>query len=116
MIPADEMSRLLGGAVTAQPRGASGACTYSSASGVSPYAELRIDPGDGAAAMAGAGLVAGKEPGAADPLAGLGDEAVEAGPLVLIRRGKDLVSITVSGVDDGLARIKAVYAVIDSRM
>jgi hypothetical protein len=80
MMPAKEMSRLLGGAVTAQPPGLPGTCTYSPAPGVGPYAELRIEPGDGAAAMAGAGFVAGKEPGVVDPLAGLGDEAIGVGP------------------------------------
>ena len=45
------------------------------------------------------------EPGLADPLAGIGDQAVQAGPMLLIRRGEDLITLTLSGVDEDWATV-----------
>jgi hypothetical protein len=116
MLPAAEMSTLLGSAVTAESAGRSDRCTYSPASGYSPSAEVSIAVGDGEAAMQGASFANGREPGLVDPLAGLGDQAIGVGPMVMIRRGHDLVSIRLSGVDDTLAKVREVYSALSTRM
>jgi hypothetical protein len=118
MVSATEMSALLGGAVTAQdgPTNGQTACTYNPVAGISPYAELKIEWGSGEAGMMGAGLANAHEPGLADQTDGLGDQAVTFGPATMIRRGDDLVTVTLSGVEDIDARTRSIYALVDKRM
>jgi hypothetical protein len=113
---ADEMSALLGGRVTRDPPRQSNTCVYSSAQGSGPFAELKFEPGDGQAAMMAAGFANRHEPGLVDPLAGVGDQALTVGPVVMIRRGEDLITIRVSGVDDALGHIKLIYAAINAKL
>jgi hypothetical protein len=118
MVTAAEMSALLGGAVTAQngPTNGQTACTYNPVAGISPYAELKVEWGSGEAAMMGASFANAHEPGLAEQSDGLGDQAVSVGPATMIRRGDDLVTVTLSGVDDIDARIRSIYALVDKRM
>jgi hypothetical protein len=51
-----------------------------------------------------------------DPLAGVGDQALTVGPVVMIRRGEDLITIRVTGVDDALRHIKLIYAAINAKL
>jgi hypothetical protein len=50
------------------------------------------------------------------PSAGVGDQAISLGPVVMIPRGEDLISISLSGVDDSLKRVKLIYGAIDTNM
>jgi hypothetical protein len=118
MVSAAEMTALLGGPVTVQPGPSNGqtSCTYMPVTGISPYAELKIEWGSGEGGMMGANLANAHEPGLADPLAGLGDQAVNMGPAVMIKRGDDLVTIVLSGVDNVIPDVKAIFALVDKRM
>ncbi len=118
MVTAAEMTALLGGPVTAQdgPTNGKTSCNYRAVNGISPYAELTIEWGSGEGGMMGAGLANSQEPGLADPLAGLGDLAVSMGPAIMIKRGEDLVTILLSGVDDRMPAVKGIYALVDKRM
>ena len=42
-----------------------------------------------------------------DELAGLGDQATSVGPMILIRRGEDLITLVISGVPDGTTAAKS---------
>ena len=116
VVTAAEMSKLLGSPVTAKPQRLSSDCIYASAADVGPNAELKIERGDGEAAMQGATFANQFEPGLANPLTGLGDQAISAGPMIMIRRGDDLISIMVSGVEDSLAAVKRIYSAVDAKM
>ena len=118
MVTAADMTALLGGAVTAQdgPTNGKTSCNYRAVNGGSLNAELTIEWGSGEGGMMGAGLANSQEPGLADPLAGLGDLAVSMGPAIMIKRGEDLVTILLSGVDDRMPAVKGIYALVDKRM
>ena len=118
MVTAAEMTVLLGGSVTAQdgPTNGQTSCNYRAVNGNSPNAELKIEWGSGEGGMIGAGLANSQEPGLADPLAGLGERAVSMGPAIMIKRGEDLVTIMLSGVDDRMPAVKGIYALVDKRM
>jgi hypothetical protein len=118
MVTAAEMTVLLGGSVSAHPGPTNGqtSCTYTAVSGASPYAELKVEWGSGEGGMVAAGLLNAHEPGITDPLAGVGDQAVSIGPTAMIKRGDDLVTIILSGVDDVFPHVKAIYALVDKRM
>ena len=118
LVTAAEMALLLGGPVTAQAGTANGrtSCNYRAVNGSSPNAELTIDWGAGEGGMLGAGLANSQEPGLADPLVGLGERAVSMGPAIMIKRGDDLVTIMLSGVDDPMGSIRGIYAILDKRM
>jgi hypothetical protein len=109
-LTAEEMSTLR------DPPRQSNTCVYSPAQDSGPFAELKFEPGDGQAAMMGAGFANRHEPGLVDPLAGVGDQALTVGPVVMIRRGEDLITIRVTGVDDALRRIKLIYATINAKL
>jgi hypothetical protein len=118
MVTAAEMTALLGGPVSAQPGPSNGqtSCTYMPVTGISPYAELKIEWGSGEGGMMGAGLANAHEPGLANALEGLGDQAMSMGPAVMIKRGDDLVTIVLSGVEDMTPHVKAIYALVDKKM
>jgi hypothetical protein len=118
MVTAAEMAVLLGGSVTAQagPTNGQTSCIYKPVSDSGPAAELKIEWGSGEGGMLGAGLANSQEPGLADPLAGLGDRAVSMGPAIMIKRGDDLVTILLSGVDDRMPPVRGIYALVDKRM
>ncbi len=118
MVTAAEMTALLGGAVTAQdgPTNGQTSCNYRDVSGGARNADLKIEWGSGEGGMMGAGLANSQEPGLADPLSGLGDLAVSMGPAIMIKRGEDLVTILVSGVDDRMPAVRGIYALVDKRM
>ena len=116
LVTAAEMAKLLGSPVTAKPKRLPSDCVYASVADGGPNAELKIDIGDGEAAMQGVTFANQFQPDLANPLAGLGDQATSAGPMVMIRRGDDLITIMVSGVEDALATVKRIYAAVDAKM
>lgn len=119
MVTQAAMSAILGGAVTAKANDRSNGqtqCIYTAVAGISPYAELKVDWGDGKIAMQAMGMANKAEPGITNPLEGLGDQAVQIGPTLMIRSGEDLVTIIFSGVDDVLPRGRKVFALVKAAL
>lgn len=120
LIPATEMSAILGSAVVAvaDDRGGQTKCTYSSAGEEigGAYAEVQLNWGDGAAGMQGAGAMEPQLGDVMGQLAGLGDQATSVGPMILIRRSDDLITLVISGVPDNTAAANRIYGLLDARL
>jgi hypothetical protein len=118
LISAAEMTEILGAAVKAEPMSPDNStdCNYVAADGAMPMAQLDIDRGSAEAAMTATGMLGQMEPGMTNPYEGLGDQAAAIGPAVWIRRGEDLVMITIMGVDAHDATVRRVYELVDSRL
>jgi hypothetical protein len=115
MVTAEQMTAILGGAVAAGANGQD-KCIFTAVAGPSPYAELKIERGDGEIAMRAMGMMNRAEPGITDPLAGLGDQAAQVGPAFMIRSGQDLVTIVFSGVDDAPKKARAVFDIVAPKL
>lgn len=114
-----EMSAIVGATVTGQAEDhpdSSTKCTYRPATGSGPSVEFTVTWGDGYTAMSGMGLAANREPGLVAPYSDLGDQAGTAGPLVMIRKGDDLVTLVLSGVADQQAAAKKIFETAKPRM
>jgi hypothetical protein len=120
LIPAAEMSAILGSTVTAvaDNRGAQTKCTYEAQGGElgGPYAELELSWGDGYSGMKGAGAMEPELGKVMGHLAGLGDQATSVGPMILIRRSNDLITMVISGVRDQLSVAKRIYGLLNARL
>jgi hypothetical protein len=120
LVTSQEMSAILGTAVVgSEPDHKSSgltACDYSPSGASTPGAEFSVQWGDAEIAMRATGAMNKKEPGIADPYAGIGDQAVAVGPELWIRSGHDLVMIRVSGVDDAPAKAKKIFDTAKARM
>jgi hypothetical protein len=120
LIPAADMSAVLGSAVAAvaDNRGGQTKCTYESAGAEigGPYAEVELSWGDGVAGMKGAGAMEPQLGQVMGKLAGLGDQATSVGPMILIRRGSDLITLVISGVPDTTSKAKRIYSLLDARL
>jgi hypothetical protein len=119
LVSAAEMTAILGSPVIAKANdqaSPSTRCAYRPASEIAPSVELTINWGDGAAAMRGAGLAEKHEKGVGTSYDGLGDQAVAAGPLLMIRTGEDLMTILFSGVSDTPAKAKKIFDTAKARM
>jgi hypothetical protein len=118
MVTPDAMSAILGGAVIAKPDEGTGrtGCIYTPASGTGPAVELRVEWGAAQMAIKGVGMAGRAEPGLANPLAGLGDQAAQMGPALMIATGEDLVTITFGNVDDVVPKAKAIFALVKARL
>jgi hypothetical protein len=115
LVTAAEMSAILKATVigkAARPD----KCIYKPAVAISPYAEFSVDVGEGRAAMRGAGMTEEHEPGITSPYEGIGDQAVAAGPALLIRSGEDLVTIVLSGVPNAPAAAKRIFETAKQKM
>jgi hypothetical protein len=120
LVSATDMSAVLGSAVgaVADDRGGQTKCTYESAGGEigGAYAEVQLNWGDGVAGMKGAGAMQPQLGRVMDQLAGLGDQATSVGPMILIRRGRDLITLVISGVPDSAGAAKRIYGLLDARL
>ena len=118
MVSPDAMSAILGGAVVAKPDEGSGrtGCIYTPASGTGPAVELRVEWGAAQMAIKGVGMAGRAEPGLANPLAGLGDQAAQMGPALMIATGEDLVTLTFGNADDVVPKAKAIFALVKPRL
>ncbi len=120
LVSAADMSAVLGTTVTAaaDDRGGQTKCTYETAGGElgAPYAEVQLNWGDGESGMMGAGAMKSDLGAVMGNLAGLGDQATTVGPMILIRRGDDLITLVISGVPDGTAAAKSIYGLLDKRL
>ena len=112
-----EMSAILGSAVASEGHGQS-KCIYkpTSPEAISPYAELSVDYGNGAAAMGGAAKAEQHEAGISSHYDGIGDQAVAAGPMLMICTGDDLMTIVLSGVTDTETAANKIFDTAKARM
>ena len=117
MVTAAEMSAIVGTTVTAGTKeGSSAGCRYKPDVASTPSVEIEVDWGGGRPAMTAAGVLSRREPGMADPLAGLGDEASAIGPALWVRLGDDLLNLTLWGVEDDVAVAKRIVSTMRPRM
>lgn len=118
MVTATEMSAIVGATVGAERDEGNGTttCLYKPADRGTPNVELTIEWGGGSAAMMAAGFLSRHEPGIADPLAGIGDQASAMGPALWVRVGDDLLNLTLAGVDDPVAAAKRIVTTMRPRM
>jgi hypothetical protein len=120
LVPAAEMSAVLGSTVAAvaDDRGGQTKCTYEVAGEEigGAYAEVQLNWGDGVAGMKGAGIMEPELGAVMGQLAGLGDQATSVGPMILIRRGSDLITLVISGVPDSTSVAKRIYGLLDARL
>lgn len=120
LISGTDMSAILGSAVVAvaDDRGGQTKCTFSSAGEEigGAYAEVQLNWGDGEAGMKGVGIMEPQLGEVMGQLAGLGDQATSVGPMILIRRGDDLITLVISGVPDNTAAAKRIYGLLDARL
>jgi hypothetical protein len=113
-VTAEQMSAILGAPVNAEPQSNS-ECHYNPKSGAGmPMAQLNIDMGTAEAAMTASGMLGQMEPGMTSPYEGMGDQASAIGPAVWVRRGEDLIMITVMGPDDHDAAVRRIYELVDA--
>ena len=114
------MSAILGSlvAASADDRGGQTTCTYEIAGGElgGAYADVQLNWGGGAAGMAGVGMVKPQLEKVMGELADLGDQATLVGPMILIRRGSDLITLVVSGVPDHVSAAKRIYGLLNERL
>ena len=120
LVSAADMSTVLGSAVgaVADDRGGQTKCTYETVGGDlgTPYAEVQLNWGDGVVGIKGARAMEPQLGRAMGELAGLGDQATSVGPMILIRRGEDLITLVISGVPDGTAAAKSIYSLLNARL
>lgn len=118
MVTAVEMSAIVGTTVSAEREEGNGTttCRYKPADRSTPYVEVKVEWGGGGPAMMAAGFLSRHEPGIADPLAGLGDQASAMGPALWVRVGEDLLNLTLSGVEDDVSVAKRIVTTMRPRM
>lgn len=118
LITADEMSQLLGATVvpTADEGGGRTGCNWAPAGGGMPFAELKVEWGMAEAAMQAASMLSKHEPGINNPYDDLGDEAWVTGPMVMIKKEEDLITLMVYGAQDAEAAIHKMYETATSRL
>src|SRR6187455_1964473 len=111
LIGLQEATRILGTQVTATPdEGVQRTgCVWQAVGRGMPYLELKIEYGDGEAAMMASGMLHSHEPEINQAYAGLGDQAFLTGPVVMIKQGEDLFTITPLGVNDPEAVTREVF-------
>jgi hypothetical protein len=110
-----EMRAILHAPVAAHVSGGN-KCVYALPSGPGAYSQVEVARGDGRIAMRVAGAMARAEPGIDNPLAGVGDQAVMVGPAIMVRKGEDLVTIVMSGVDAPIKKAKVVFTTVARRL
>jgi hypothetical protein len=119
LVAPTELSAIVGAQMSVDDESSLGktTCRYRSAAGGTIQLEIRIDWGNGAAGMMGAGLVGRREPDRSDPLSGLGDQAAVFGQSVWVRLGDDLVILEFPGIDDtNVETARRIVDVIRPRM
>ena len=120
LISAADMSAVLSSpvAAVADNRGGQTKCTYESAGAEigGAYVEVQLNWGDGVAGMKGVRAVEPQLGQVMSRLAGLGDQATSVGPMILIRRGSDLITLVISGVPDSTSTAKRIYGLLDARL
>ena len=121
LITAREMSELLGADVGAQAEDDGSMCIYRRESQDRVFVQLEVDWGSGEAAMIGTSALGRLEPGMReagiiDPLSGIGDQATAVGPVLMVRTGEDLVTLTFHGVANPPATARRIIEIVRPRM
>lgn len=118
LITAAEMSQLLGATVipTADEGVGRTGCNWAPSGGGMPFAELKVEWGQGEAAMEAASMLSKREPGINNPYDDLGDEAWVTGPAVMIKKQEDLFTVMVYGAQDAEAVVHKMYETAVSRL
>jgi len=122
LVTAAEMSAVLGVTVAAKPDERSNmhsVCLYTPSGASAPALGLSIEFGAGPGGMGAAGLAAANSPaGMVDPLQGVGEQAVhvQAGQMVMINTGDDLMEIDYGDVADPLPKVRRIYEIAAPRM
>ena len=112
-LSAEQMSAILGTPVNAEATSSS-ECSYLPKDGSGmPMAQLAIDLGSAEAAMTASGMLGQMEPGMTNPYEGMGHQASAIGPAVWVRRGEDLIMITVIGAENHDVAVRRVYEIVD---
>lgn len=107
------MSAILGAAVNAEATSGN-ECSYMPRDGSGmPMAQLTVDLGSAEAAMTASGMLGQMEPGMTNPYEGMGDQASAIGPAVWVRRGEDLIMITVIGAESHDVAVRRIYEIVD---
>ena len=81
-----------------------------------PYLELKIEYGDGEAAIMASGMLHSHEPEINQAYAGLGDQASLTRPTMMIKQGENLFTITPLGVNDPEAVTREVFKIAVGRL
>lgn len=118
LVTAAEMSAFVGTPLTAgaEEGGGAATCRYAPPAASMPSIEVKVEWGSGEIAMAAMGVFGRLEPGVAEALAGVGDQATAIGPAVMIRTGADLITLTLLGVDERPALIRRIVQTMRPRM
>ena len=121
LMSAREMSGLLGANVDAQGENNGSTCIYRRESPDGVFVQLEVGWGSGEAAMVGTRMLGRFEPGMReagiiDPASGIGDQATTIGPVLMVRTGEDLVTLTFQGVADPPATARRIIEIVRPRM
>lgn len=120
LVTAEEMSGILGAVVAGVEPGhkSSGKteCIYKPAAAPNPYVEFSVEWGEGELALSMMGTMGRAEPGITNPYEGIGDQAASVGTALMIRSGKDLITITFSGVSHAPAKARKIFDTAKARM
>jgi len=118
LVTQEEMSAIIGMTVVGVPDESSSGvtgCVYTAPTSLSPDAWLKVAWGEGETLSRGLGMAERADPDLADPLDGLGDEAAQVGPVLMVLSGEDSVEIYLTGLSDIVAPAKKILALVESR-
>lgn len=118
LVTQEEMSTIIGMPVVGVPDESSSGvtgCVYTAPTSLSPDAWLKVAWGEGETLSQGLALAERADPDLADPLAGLGDEAAQVGPTLMILSGEDSVEIYLTGISDVVPPAQKILALVESR-
>jgi len=119
MVTQEQMSEILGKAVVGEADESSSGvtkCVYTAPTSLSPDAWVSVEWGEGQTAMTAAGMAEHHEPGLTDPLAGLGDQALQVGPVLFVRSGEDLVQIYLTGIEEVVPPAAKILALVQLKL
>jgi len=118
LVTQEEMSAIIGMTVVGVPDESSSGvtgCVYTAPTSLSPDAWLKVAWGEGETLSRGLGMAERADPDLADPLDGLGDEAAQVGPTLMILSGEDSVEIYLTGISDVVPPARKILALVESR-
>jgi hypothetical protein len=119
MVTQEQMSEILGkNVVGASDESSSGVtkCEYTAPTSLSPDAWVSVEWGEAETARMGARMANTQEPGLANPLAGLGDEAFMTGPVLFVISGDDVIQIYLPGVPEIAPSAAKVLALLQPKL
>lgn len=118
LVTQEEMSTIMGMTVVGVPDESSSGvtgCVYTAPTSLSPDAWLKVAWGEGETLSRALGMAERADPDLTDPLDGLGDEAAQVGPTLMILSGEDSVEIYLTGIADVVPPAQQILALVESR-